>query len=705
MVMAPPSQADMRVGADAITPDGLAVVGPDGRLSAASEAVLAALGWSADSAYEQPLIESVHPEDREEVSAALSRSQLLSGSEFLIAYRLRHRDGTWRQVIHRGLAAGGSGGVVGSLRVATADGAAPERAPLPGGASERELGYARILQRMAETIASTDEPREMLDALVRTIGQGLALDRCLIFDINHRRGAASAVCEYLNPHNPSAFSILRDYPLTVFPQSNALLVEKRCMIVSHADEPGPTLAAEGSVSQVHHELRIRSLIWLPFGYSSTGYYLLVINQIDHRRDWTTDEVAFIHSAATHATLALQKRRILDERLVAEERLRQSQKMEAIGRLAGGIAHDFNNLLTAIIGYAELLRAKLVQDGVGGYVDGILQVADRASAITHKLLSFSRRQVVSDKVLDINALVSQLEDLLKRLIGENIQLEVSLASDAGCVRADPGQIELALVNLAVNGRDAMPEGGVISIATTRIRLDQPLASEIGVPPGDYVRIAVKDGGVGMDRDTIKHLFEPFFTTKELGKGTGLGLSSVYGIVSAAHGGIRIDSAPGRGTDFSIYLPREPSTERATPAHRHAAEAAGGSEIVLLVEDDAILRELIGDALCGRGYRVLTASNGVEAMRIAGLETRIDLLLTDVVMPRMNGTVVARGLLRLHPDARLLFISGFPADAFRDAQDLARSPVLAKPFSLDHLLAHARAALDAPRPDAQGTTARP
>ncbi len=703
--MAPPTQTDAHAVADAATtPDGLAVVGPDGRLSAASEAVLAALGWSADSAYEHPLIESVHPEDREEVSAALSRSQLLSGSEFLIAYRLRHRDGTWRQVIHRGLAAGGPGGVVGSLRVGLGPDAAPQRMVLASGAADRELGYARILQRMAETIASTDEPREMLDALVRTIGQGLALDRCLIFDINHRRAVASCVCEYLNPHNPSAFSILRDYPLSIFPQSDALLVAKRCMIVSHADEPGPTLAAEGSVALVHVELRVRSLIWLPFGYSANGYYLLVINQIDRRRDWTADEVSFIHSAATHASLAIQKRRILDERLVAEERLRQSQKMEAIGRLAGGIAHDFNNLLTAIIGYAELLRARITQDGVGTYVDGILQVADRASVITHKLLSFSRRQVVSAKVLDINALVSQLEELLRRLIGENIQLEVTLAEDAGCVRADPGQIELALVNLAVNGRDAMPEGGVLTIATARVRLEQPLCGEIGLQPGEYARITVKDGGVGMDRDTIKHLFEPFFTTKELGKGTGLGLSSVYGIVSTAHGGIHIDSAPGRGSDFSIYLPREAATERAHPSHGGAAEAAGGSEIVLLVEDDAILRELIGDALSGRGYRVLTASNGVEAMRIAGLETRIDLLLTDVVMPRMNGTVVARGLLRLHPGARLLFISGFPADAFRDAQDLARSPVLAKPFSLDQLLAHARLALDAPRPDAPEATAR-
>jgi len=346
----------------------------------------------------------------------------------------------------------------------------------------------------------------VLDALVRIIGEGLRLDRCLILDIDATDDLAKGLSEWLSDANGEAFSVKHDYPLDLFRRSHDYMWMRRCAIVSHLDEVHPCLSGEGSAPLVHGreggQHHVKSLIWHPFCFRPDGYFLLVANLTEQRRAWAPEEIAFIEAAANQVNLALQKLRILGERVQVEERLRQSQKMEAIGRLAGGIAHDFNNLLTAIIGYADLLRQQVPDDHpLRRHVDGILQVTDRAAATTRQLLSFSRRQVIRARNLDLNDLVDELQRLLRRLIGETIILDVQVADEPLRVRVDPGQLELALVNLAVNARDAMPRGGRLTLATSVYRVDDAAARRLGVPAGDMAAIRVADTGVGMDQDTI------------------------------------------------------------------------------------------------------------------------------------------------------------------------------------------------------------
>jgi signal transduction histidine kinase len=386
-----------------------------------------------------------------------------------------------------------------------------------------------------------------------------------------------------------------------------------------------------------------------------------------------------------------------ERDRLEEQLRQAQKMEAIGRLAGGVAHDFNNLLTAINGYSEVLLAELPPDGpLRPYVEEIVKAGERATRLTQQLLVFSRNQPVAPEVLDLNAVIADAVELLRRVIGEHVVLLTRLDPALGRVRADPGQLHQVLMNLAVNARDAMPEGGRLTIETTSVDLDAPAPRTFGdVPPGAYVMLAVSDTGHGMDAATRAHLFEPFFTTKAPGKGTGLGLSTVYGIVQQSGGHIWVYSEPGRGTVFKIYLPRvaEVSAPPAPPAA--PVGAAGGSETVLLVEDDEQVRALMVSVLQNRGYHVLEAGDGVQALLAVGQHAGpLDLLVTDVVLPGMSGRDVASHVAGLHPDVAVLYISGYADHAAVQHGHLdAASALLQKPFT-PHALAHTvRQMLDA------------
>ncbi|MCE9582654.1 MAG: response regulator [Planctomycetes bacterium] len=347
----------------------------------------------------------------------------------------------------------------------------------------------------------------------------------------------------------------------------------------------------------------------------------------------------------------------------EENLRQSTKMEAIGRLAGGVAHDFNNLLTAIIGYAELARDRFAEgDPLRKEMDEILKAGDRASSLTRQLLAFGRKQVLQPQVIEVNAIVADTEKLLRRLIGENIQLEMTLAPDAGRVRADRGQIEQVLINLAVNARDAMPAGGRLSLRTARVAA-VAVASAPGTPPPDAacVRFSIADTGVGMSPEVLAHIFEPFFTTKERGRGTGLGLATVYGIVRQSGGRISVNSVPGEGTTFDIDMPcvEEAGLERRTEAPRPAPT---GPETILVVEDEEPLRVLMVRALRGLGYTVLEAGDGAIAASVSAAHpAEIHLLITDVVMPGLSGPKVAEQLSRSRPGMRVLFISGYTDDA--------------------------------------------
>lgn len=372
----------------------------------------------------------------------------------------------------------------------------------------------------------------------------------------------------------------------------------------------------------------------------------------------------------------------------EEQLRQVQKMEAIGRLSGGIAHDFNNLLGVIIGYSEILQERLPsKDLLRESADEIVAAGKRAASLTRQLLAFSRQQVLEPKILDLNEVVSDMEKMLRRLIGEDIELVTNPDPMLGRVRADQGQIEQVIMNLVVNARDAMPQGGKLGIATANTEMDETFVKRYPYPvqTGQYIVLTVSDNGVGMDAATKARVFEPFFTTKEKGKGTGLGLSTVYGVVKQSGGYIDFDSEPGEGTTFRIYFRRvnEPveSEGLATEAQQPAREAG----VVLLVEDEASLLRLTRNLLEMSGYTVLEAKDGNEALRISQQHTgAIDLLLTDIVMPGISGRALAHQLSQERPDMKILFMSGYTGQGIGEKEYLERGDLfLQKPVTRDTL----------------------
>ncbi len=385
-----------------------------------------------------------------------------------------------------------------------------------------------------------------------------------------------------------------------------------------------------------------------------------------------------------------------ERVALEDRLRQSQKMEAVGRLAGGVAHDFNNLLTVILGYTQILSDGLPNGRLADSASQIRAAAERAAGITRQLLAFSRKQVLSPRIIDLNDIMLNLDSLLRRLIGEDIEVLTVPASGLGSVKADPGQIEQVIMNLALNARDAMPTGGKLTIETANAELDDAYVRDHHpVQPGHYVMLAVSDTGQGMSPEVQARIFEPFFTTKEVGKGTGLGLATVYGIIKQSGGYIWVYSEPGRGTTFKIYIPRVEQPAQTLGADKQAGNVQRGTETILLVEDDAQLRQLSSSVLAHCGYKVLLASTPEEGLAVTKDNLRdIKLLVTDVVMPRMNGRQLAEQILQIAPDIRVLYISGYTNNAIVHYGVLdAGLWFLPKPFTLAALVAKVREVLNA------------
>jgi len=398
---------------------------------------------------------------------------------------------------------------------------------------------------------------------------------------------------------------------------------------------------------------------------------------------------------------VSERRAMEEALrVSEERLRHSQRLEAIGRLASGIAHSFNNLLAAIAFHAELLAGELSPESRGRrHAEEVLKAEERAATLARQLLAFGRKQVLQPRVISLNAAVAEVRPILQRLIGEHIALETELDPDAGAICVDLGQLEQVILNLVVNARDAMPNGGRLTLRTGKRTLRSPEASRgEEVAPGSYAVLCVSDTGTGMEPEVLSRLFEPFFTTKDRDKGSGLGLATVHGIVHQSGGGIRVESTPGQGTRFTILLPHtkdavEPAAEagatpgRSTPSH--------GSEVVLLVEDEDNIREPAQEILESRGYTVLAASDASEALAIAQVhQGPIHLLVTDVVMPGMSGSQLAERLGTMRPEARVLYISGYPEDAIAH-HGVLKQPgpaFLQKPFPPGVLLSTVRSVLD-------------
>jgi signal transduction histidine kinase/response regulator RpfG family c-di-GMP phosphodiesterase len=405
--------------------------------------------------------------------------------------------------------------------------------------------------------------------------------------------------------------------------------------------------------------------------------------------------------ADNVALGVEGARVEAERDKTEMQFRQAQKMEAVGRLAGGIAHDFNNLLTAITGYGELMLPSLKEgERLRSNLEEVLKAAHRAAALTRQLLAFSRRQVLEPKVLDFNAVVAGILPMLRRLIGEDVELVNAPDPGLGHVKADPSQIEQVIVNLAVNARDAMPGGGKLIVETMNVDLDQVYARQhVAVRPGRFVMLVVSDSGVGMDEKTKASIFEPFFTTKERGKGTGLGLATVYGIVKQSGGYIWVYSEPGRGTTFKIYLPRVDDEVAHEESAKPLQVAAHGSETVLVVEDEEMVRSLTRQILHDRGYIVLEAQHGPEALRICELHAGdIHLILTDVVLPQMSGPELAARVATLRPQIKTLYMSGYTENALAHlGEPDVDGACIQKPFALESLARKVREVLDAPRDD--------
>lgn len=444
------------------------------------------------------------------------------------------------------------------------------------------------------------------------------------------------------------------------------------------------------------------VVWMPMFvllYWATGRL---------RKEYAQAQQESAHARAAEATLreseqqtrAIERKRTDYELQQAQAQLQQAQKMEAVGRLAGGVAHDFNNLLTIISGSCHFLLTSLDRAGpLRKEVEEIKRAGSRAETLTSQLLAFSRRQVLTLQKLNLNDVIRNMEGMMQRLVGEDINLVTALVPAPGIVRADPGQVEQILMNLIVNARDAMPSGGKLTIETANVELDDTYAHQHAIAqPGPYVMLAVSDSGLGMDKETQAHIFEPFFTTKDQGKGTGLGLAMVYGSVRQNGGSIFVYSEPGQGTTFKIYLPRvQERADAASMPVPASVELPRGTETVLVVEDEPGVRAVILRTLREQGYTVLEARHGLEALHLGTQPlAKIHLLLTDVVMPQVSGREVAENLTRIHPEIRVLYMSGYTDDAVVRYGILAEgTDFLQKPFTPSTLAHKVREVLDNPR----------
>jgi two-component system, cell cycle sensor histidine kinase and response regulator CckA len=416
---------------------------------------------------------------------------------------------------------------------------------------------------------------------------------------------------------------------------------------------------------------------------------------DGREVWLRDEMVVVHDPATGKRLTRGLLIDITERRHLEDQLRNAQQLEAVGRLAGGVAHDFNNILSIIMGHGELLLASSSDDPrARSGLEQIRRAADRAASLTQQLLAFSRKQVLQPKVLDLNEAVADVQKMLARVIGEDIELIASLHPSLMAVKADPGQIEQVLMNLAVNARDAMPEGGKLIMETSNVELNSEQARTLELKAGPYVMLKVIDTGHGMDAITLSHIFEPFFTTKSMGKGTGLGLSTVYGIVKQSGGSIEVQSDVGYGTEFIIHLPAAAELPRKPQARSVPGKTTGGSETILIVEDEPDLRELTRIFLESYGYKVLAASSADQAIRTAEVSGEtIDLLLTDVIMPGMSGRQLAEKILARRPQTKIVYMTGYTDDMVVQHKVLEPGAnLLQKPFTKFELAERVRSTLD-------------
>jgi PAS domain S-box-containing protein len=614
--------------------DMIAVVDMDGRRIFNSDAYQKILGYSAEELKNSSSMDQIHPDDRERVKAAAAEARH-TGIGKNLEYRIRHKNGTWLVLESTSSVIGNASGIPEKLVIVNRDVTARKRA-------SEALRLSEVSFR----------------SVIENAPYGIY------------RAQASGKFLLVNP-----------------------ALQKMLGYESQAELLQMNLTSDVYVDPLEHQ-RVNDLFTNQKDFTDV--------QVDWKRKDGTPIKArctgwFVKSVLDGAAYFEVFAEDVTEKWLLERQLRMAQKMEAVGRLSGGIAHDFNNLLGVIIGYSQVLKRTLPPGTAFlEHAEEIEKAGQRAASLTRQLLAFSRQQVLAPAVLNLNSLISEMEKMLPRLIGEDIEIVIALDPAIGSVKADQGQLEQVVMNLAVNARDAMPHGGKVVITTTNVSLDDAWTRlHPGSKVGDFVMLSVADTGTGIDSETLAHIFEPFFTTKERGKGTGLGLATVYGVVKQSGGYVWVESALGKGAAFQIYLPRIEEPVSVVEPIAPVVEAFRGAETIFLVEDADALRKLTHMLLEQHGYRVLVAANGAAALQLIEQNPeRIDLLLTDVIMPGLNGRALAERLDTLQPGLKVLYMSGYTDDAIVDHGVLASGThLLHKPFSEENLIRKVREVLDA------------
>ncbi|HXN67940.1 MAG TPA: PAS domain-containing protein [Bradyrhizobium sp.] len=618
-------------------------------------------GLPPDAANEshEDWVQRLHPEDRETTEKKFRDAVAGDVREYSVRYRIiRPNDGETRWISVKSTIERDAQG--NALRLVGAHTDITEQIAAEQALRQSEERFRRLADQLAElnaTLAQRVEEKTRERDRIWNVSQDLLV-------VAGRDGIWRTV-------NPAWTRTLG--------WSEAELLNRTSEWLEHPDDGGITRTQVGKLGTTDTTVRFESR----FRHKDGSYRWLSWTGVADR-----DHIYGVARDVTAEKAAAERLR------AAEEALQQSQKMEAVGQLTGGIAHDFNNLLTGIVGSLDLLQTRLNQgrtDNVARYINAAMTSANRAAALTHRLLAFARRQPLIPKGVDVNQLVVSLEDLLRRTIGETIDLEITASDGLWWTLCDPNQLESALLNLAINARDAMPDGGRLTISTANVRIDRVTADTPALSPGDYVCIAVTDSGVGMSAEVAARAFDPFFTTKPIGQGTGLGLSMIYGFARQSDGHATIDSRIGQGTTVRLYLPRHHGDGAAGHVSTvRAAEHAVAGETVLVVEDEPVVRSVILEMLAEQGYRTLHAVDGPSGLKILRSAERIDLLVTDVGLPGINGRQVADQARETRPGLKILFITGYAESvAISDGFLHADMEMITKPFDLDNLSQRIRA----------------
>ncbi|MDQ1708045.1 MAG: two-component system, cell cycle sensor histidine kinase and response regulator CckA [Pyrinomonadaceae bacterium] len=675
--------------------DVIAVVGSDGFVGYVSPSVERIFGYRPQDVTGKQLRDFLHPEDRQRVLETTASLAHHPGQTTSLEFQARQGNQSWVDIeatITNLLHVSNVGGLVLNLRNITGRKQADE---LLHAASNQALqDYGKLVERIALLGQNLGNARDLSIvfralrdfALVSVPCDGLLIT---LYDAEAELRKISYCWADEHEFDPSLLpAVLTGNGLT-----GRAIKSGTVIIQNEFQEEVRSRGLPVVIGDCSEETTPHSALSAPM--TVMGRTVGCVEVQSYARDaYRQEHAASMQMAANLAATAVDNVAMIAREQLNEEQLRQSQKMEAIGQLAGGVAHDFNNLLTVISGYSELsLRRVAEGDPLRGYLEQISKAGTRAAGLTRQLLAYSRRQLLQATVLDLNSVVKEMDLMLQRLIGEDIKLVTRMQPALGQIKADAGQIEQVVLNLVVNARDALPQGGMITIESRNATLDETYATKhFSIPAGDYVMLTVSDNGIGMDAQTQEKIFDPFFTTKDVGKGTGLGLSTVYGIIKQSNGNIWVYSEVGKGTTFKVYLPRV--DEVAPDQSVSVPGLMPGSETILLVEDEQLVRELTEEMLQECGYLVMTASDGEAGLLLSQqFAGRIDLMITDVVMPRMSGRELAEQVAILRPETRVLFMSGYTDDSIVRHGILEEDVAfLQKPFSPELLAAKARELLD-------------